>query len=483
MAAPSVVYIESMQANGGSVSLPNANTVSTAVAGDLCVIAFPGIASSTPQQQLITYTSGGANANFTTTDAGSQPLQVDSGGGDGRIFVAWKRLVSGDFSGSNLKQFTVAGAGSYGLTAPDRPQIWIFHHASGWDSTMFSAYTDTAGFTVNVDQTLNGSGAPSRANVSLFVWSNPTAQSTLTIKWDGGTARAPYIDESSSTTTTGGHSSHYGSGNGQLQADYNEYDTGSGATAFQINAGASSSHAVLVYTFQTATNTVNGTASFSGGGTFAASGTPTVNGTAAFSGAGTFSATGTPTVSGTATFAGGGTFAASQAGVTTVNGTAVFSGDGAFTARQAIRGTATFDGGGSFSTAGTRTTTGTATFSGGGTFTTVQQTITTVTPAGGTWSSSVGLILGGSTVTGTASFSGGGSFAATGQKLGTHNGLGQFIGGGTFHATGTRVVVGTADLSADLVMVAVQKKRGRAKHATLNQKSRGTADQKTKATI
>lgn len=472
MAAPSVVYIASSTA-GGTATLPLVSNLTTAAVGDLAVIVGDGTRASASSISTVVYTGTANDAGFTSIG------HVDSGSpSDGKVQIFARILTSADFSGSNLKQYDV-NPGAFWTTF--RAQIYVFHHANGWEAvTTQTPYTDIAGFTANTNQSVTASS--SRPNVAVIGWGNTSAQNTLTVKWDAGTAREPYCGNSTAgTTTTGGHTSHYLTGDGRAQSDYNEYDTGTGPSTFQLNVGASASHGVVIGFFQTTNQTITGTATLAGGGTLAATGIPTVLGTnVRLIGGGTLAANGVPKVNGTATLAGGGTLHGAQQGAT--QGTATLSGGGTLSARQAIRGTAVLAGTVTLTATGIRTVVGSAVLSGAGVLTGTGIVGEIPQASSGTWHSGAAYLQTQTWTNATAHLTGGGTLAGTGQKLTIHAGVAALRGNGTLAATGKPTVIGVAALDGGGILHAA----GSPLHghrATLDQDTNGTLDQNTRATL
>src|SRR5678816_4200216 len=97
MAAPTVQFVKSNTSNAGTITSDGDATTSTVAVGDLCVITREAQASGSGSEVGPTYTTGGADAGFTAIAI------TTAGTNNGRCRTYAKILVSGDFSGSNLK--------------------------------------------------------------------------------------------------------------------------------------------------------------------------------------------------------------------------------------------------------------------------------------------------------------------------------------------------------------------------------------------
>lgn len=406
MTAPTTVYVESTQATA-TTDLPSSTTVTAPAVGDLCVVMLEGNTTAMPPVTGINYTGGGS-ASYTSfgSQTGSTTMIVQG---------YYKILVSGDFSGANLKQITPAGWVNAGGA---RWQVAIFRPPSG---KSFSASDILVATDFNSTNVANGSTActlTGRTLPGVAVWMMSTASNASSVKWDGGTAAAPYFTGNTGFSDTTG-ATNYSTDALSRQADFKLYDTGTA----NITIAGSSQQSNTTHAYGSAFFQIQGAA--------------TVNGTAALSGGGTLSASGTPTVNGTAALSVDATLHAEQNGATF--------------------GTTDLSAGGTFTVTGTRTTSGTAAAAIVATFTAAGTTPGDIANSG-TYSAGGLYVPGGNTWTGTASAAPTVTFAVSGTVLHSGAGLADATTTVAMSASATVTVTGTATLAVTATLHATPER-------------------------
>lgn len=236
MTAPTLVDIRATTASA-TASLTPATTVAE---GDLVIFAAMGNTTSITSTALLR----GGSADSSWVYIGGQ-----DGSGTARTRLWGKVLTSADFylfGGVTLPySFGPSGFVSSGTT---RLAIAAFRAPTGyaWSSTVKSSVGHAANVT-------NGSSVAAltdspRPQVAVSAVTFASAQNALTLTWDGGTAKDPWVDESASTTTTGTNDGtrHYGTGTGSCQLDFALYDSSGTTTSIAYSAGiANTTHAIM----------------------------------------------------------------------------------------------------------------------------------------------------------------------------------------------------------------------------------------------
>jgi len=213
----------------------------TAAAGDLCILLVVGNATF---QSPGTAPTGGAGSGW--TQMGANPISSTS---TDRLRAWWKLLAAGDITSGQVAANTFT-AGTNGGTG--RLLGGIFACANGFDAaTCFVEALDSeanlsGGSTVFTPQN------KARPQVIFALFENlGTGQPALTLTWDGGSAQAPYIDESNNADTSGTAGNHYGTSTSTIQADFKVYDTGDTPSAIAYSAGiANTTHICFAANFQ-----------------------------------------------------------------------------------------------------------------------------------------------------------------------------------------------------------------------------------------
>lgn len=244
MTAPAPYYI-----NANLASTSAANLIGGAV-GDLMIVVQWGTASGAAVPSPPVWAGGGSTGWQNGSDTSGSDLYVNDGtAGHGRV-----QIWSVPIDNTNI-----------GLGATFNGQGFsVVHYMQVMLPGPFTAgrVYQTIGSHANTGSTPFSLNNPPRAATVITAIGESTNVTGVTITWDGATSgtnfqRTPYANgNSGATTTTGGHSNHYGSGVNECWADYNEYDAADTPSSVLWNNGmGNSTHATAIITYQTA-NTV-----------------------------------------------------------------------------------------------------------------------------------------------------------------------------------------------------------------------------------
>ena len=187
--------------------------------------------------------TGTPTVNGSTTGVQQDLIQTAGAtSGNGRLIIWSKILVSGDTTSNvqvSLTGFTV-----------HRFQPYIIPATEGWDgSRVAQAIQSSTNGTASLSWTTN----PARRCVAIAGGSFVSVSAGLQYTYDGGAARDPYCDESSSTTTDGAHGHHYGTTNTNTSSDWNGYDIADTPASVAWSAGTgNSTHSIGAVLYQTA---------------------------------------------------------------------------------------------------------------------------------------------------------------------------------------------------------------------------------------